>query len=52
MKRVEILHEGEDYFKLLVDGKEIEVGLFEGKVIKHLLQKLKGPCNPNINFNC
>ncbi len=46
--KIELVHHGEDYWKLEVGGVENEIGEFEGNVIKELLRRL----GDNANTNC
>ena len=43
--KIELVHHGEDYWKLDVDGVENEIGEFEGNVIKELLRRLEDNAN-------
>jgi len=39
--KIKITHQGEDYYRIVVNGQESEVGLFEGNVIRELLRRLR-----------
>ena len=45
---IELVHHGNDYWKLEIDGIESEIGEFEGQVINELLRRIKD----NANVQC
>ncbi|KKN73852.1 hypothetical protein LCGC14_0396540 [marine sediment metagenome] len=46
--KIELVHHGDDYWKLELDGVENEIGELEGWVIKELLLRLED----NANVRC
>jgi len=39
--KIEIVHRGEDYYGVEINGKYIEISIIEGEVIKDLLKVVK-----------
>ena len=46
--KIELIHHGDNYWKIEVNGKESEIGEFEGNVIQELLRRIRD----NANVNC
>ena len=39
--KIELIHHGEDYWQIEVNGKYSEIGEFEGNVIQELLRRVE-----------